>query len=258
MDVSIIIPAYNEGDRLPRLLHDLRRQRGVDPEVIVADANSTDNTRAAAGSCGATVVDGGLPAAGRNAGAARARGGVLVFLDADVRVPRTFLQHALTEMQEKNAVVATCVAKPMSRLVADRLIHTVANLFIRINQDRDPHAPGYCILVRREVFDAVGGFNEEIRVAEDHDFVSRASRHGRFRLLDSTTAGKALRKLERGLIRAEQETRRMEDQLWSPSASAELRDRAHAFFDEIGEKLRAAGRAVLRPGPDGAGDADKK
>jgi glycosyltransferase involved in cell wall biosynthesis len=311
MGASVIIPAYNEEDRLPRLLDDLSRQRGARPQVILADAHSTDATRELAVARGATVVDGGMPAAGRNAGAAHATGEILVFLDADVRVPRTFLRNALREMADKDAVVATCVAKPMSRLTADRLIHTVANLFIRINQDRDPHAPGYCILARRDVFNAVGGFNEEIQVAEDHDFVSRASTHGRFRLLDSThvkvdvrrfekegrigytakalkitlyralygeitdpdafeyefgnydaedstTADRALRRLERGLIRAERRTRRLEDQLWRTSEARGMNERAQEFFAEIGEKLRAACRTVLRPESPGTRGSDER
>ena len=197
MDVSVVIPAYNEAERLPRLLDDLTHQRGVRPEIILADAHSTDGTREVATSYGATVVDGGMPAAGRNAGGRVAGGEVVVFLDADVRIPRSFLRNALREMEKKGAVVATCLAKPMSDLTADKVIHTIANLFVRMNQDRDPHAPGYCILVRRDVFHAIGGFDEDIEVAEDHDFVSRASRHGKFRFLDSTHVKVDVRRFEK-------------------------------------------------------------
>jgi glycosyltransferase involved in cell wall biosynthesis len=197
MHVSVIIPAYNEADVLPLLLSDLEHQRSVEAEVIVADAASTDDTRQIAEVRGATVVEGGLPAAGRNAGARAASGDLLVFLDADVRLPRRFLARAAREMREKDAVVATCVARPMSHLTADRLIHRFANLFIRMNQDSNPHAPGYCILVRRDVFEEIGGFDEAIRIAEDHDFVSRASAHGKFRLLESTYVKVNVRRFEK-------------------------------------------------------------
>ena len=55
--VSIIIPARNEAHRLPRLLKSIRRQQQVEVEVIVADDQSTDNTRAIAQEYGTDVVD---------------------------------------------------------------------------------------------------------------------------------------------------------------------------------------------------------
>lgn len=197
MQASVIIPVLNEHDLLPKLLRDLNRQRGVQFEVIVADAGSTDGTREAAEELGATVVEGGLPAAGRNAGAREATGEVLVFLDADVRLQRDFLRRAIHEMHERELTAATCPARPLSKLSVDRVVHDFANLFIRLNQRTDPHAPGYCILVRRSVFEKIGGFDESLKVAEDHDLVSRAAEHGPFRMLDSTHIKVSVRRYEK-------------------------------------------------------------
>lgn len=183
MRASIVIPTLNEESSLPLLLADLTAQRERDFEVIVADAGSTDRTREIAREAGARVVDGGLPGVGRNRGAAVAQGETLVFLDSDVRIPPGFLEDALSEMERRGIDVATAEARPLSDLALDRLIHRLANLFIRINQEIEPHAPGYCILVRRELFLEIGGFNEKVVVAEDHDFVSRAAERGTFRML---------------------------------------------------------------------------
>lgn len=54
--VSIIIPARNEADNLPVLLQSIRKQKGVDAEVIVADDRSTDQTAEVASHFGADVV----------------------------------------------------------------------------------------------------------------------------------------------------------------------------------------------------------
>jgi glycosyltransferase involved in cell wall biosynthesis len=197
MKASVIIPTYNEETNLPLLLDDLKRQKTGDFEVIVADADSKDRTREIARSRGARVVDGGLPAAGRNAGAAVASGDILVFFDSDIRVPPTFLGQALSEMEKRNLVAATAEARPLSDLLMDRLIHRSANLFVRLNQERDPHAPGYCILVRRDVFTKIGGFNEAIKVAEDHDLVRRAAAHGPFRMLHSAWFRVSVRRYEK-------------------------------------------------------------
>ena len=197
MKATVIIPTYNEETNLPPLLEDLANQTFRDFEVIVADASSTDRTRELATEAGAIVVDGGMPAVGRNAGAAQARGDILVFLDSDVRIPASFLANALAEMEERNLAAATAEARPLSDLAMDRIIHRFANLFIRLNQEREPHAPGYCILARRDVVAAIGGFNEEIQVAEDHDFVTRASKHGPFRMLNTAWFYVSVRRYEK-------------------------------------------------------------
>lgn len=197
MKASVIIPTYNEEINLPPLLEDLKAQTFRDFEIVVADAHSTDATREIAEGAGARVVDGGMPAVGRNAGARHAQGEILVFLDSDVRVPDSFLQNAISEMEERGLAAATAEARPLSDLTIDRLIHNFANLFIRLNQERDPHAPGYCILARRDVVEAIGGFNEEIKVAEDHDFVRRASEHGPFRMLETAWFFVSVRRYEK-------------------------------------------------------------
>ena len=74
MILSIIIPTYNEEEYLPVLLESIKKQNFNDYEVIVADANSTDRTREIAKEYGCLIVDGGLPAVGRNNGAKVAKG----------------------------------------------------------------------------------------------------------------------------------------------------------------------------------------
>jgi glycosyltransferase involved in cell wall biosynthesis len=74
MKLSIIIPTKNEEQNLPVLLAALRAQTlfqrlPQEIEIIVADAHSTDATRALAIQAGARVVDGGMPGPGRNRGA---------------------------------------------------------------------------------------------------------------------------------------------------------------------------------------------
>ena len=91
--VSVIIPARNEADDLPLLLMDLRRQTIPVFEIIVADDGSEDATARIAAACGARVITlngkpegwAGKPWACQN-GADAARGELLLFLDADVRL----------------------------------------------------------------------------------------------------------------------------------------------------------------------------
>ena len=95
---SVVIPTFNEEKYLPLLLKDLESQTFKDFEVIVSDANSTDSTRSIAKNYGATVCDGGLPSVGRNNGAKIAKGDILIFLDADVRIKNDFIESVDIEL----------------------------------------------------------------------------------------------------------------------------------------------------------------
>ena len=93
--VSIVIPAYNEENYLPRLLRSIQAQDFPDVEIIVADADSTDRTAAIARSAGARLTRGGVPAVGRNNGARLAKGDYLLFIDADTVIPTYSPRYAL-------------------------------------------------------------------------------------------------------------------------------------------------------------------
>ncbi|MEK7516130.1 MAG: glycosyltransferase [Patescibacteria group bacterium] len=177
--LSVIIPAYNEEEYLPRLLASIRRQRFSDYEVIVADADSTDRTSEIARAWGCRVVPGGVPSTGRNYGALAARGDLFLFLDADVVLEDTrFFSHAVAEMCARQFDVATCFVDPLSSQTIDRFFHGVFNTYISVMENIMPHAPGFCIFAKREAHMAIGGFDQAVVLCEDHDYVKRAAREG--------------------------------------------------------------------------------
>ncbi|MBU0648446.1 glycosyltransferase [Patescibacteria group bacterium] len=203
--VSIIIPTLNEEEYLPNLLGDLKKQKFEDYEVIVADAGSNDRTKQIAKEFGAKVIKGGLPSMGRNAGAKAAMGEFLFFFDADIRLPVDFLQNAFDEIQERFLDLATCDFWPETDLIVDKVLHKVVSTYFKVNQYTDPQAPGFCLLVSKRLFDRVGGFDEEIKLAEDHDFARRASELRPLRFLYSTHVWVSVRRLQKegrlGLVR---------------------------------------------------------
>jgi len=181
--LSIIIPTLNEEKYLPQLLKSIKKQDFKDYEVIVADYNSKDNTRAIAKKFGCKITKGGRPAAGRNNGAKIAGGDNLLFLDGDVILPKNFLRNMLSKFREKNLDVATCFVVPDSKNIIDHFNFFFANIFIWIVQFFNPHAPGFCLLVKKKVHDRVKGFDETIFIAEDHDYVKRICKFGKFKIL---------------------------------------------------------------------------
>jgi glycosyltransferase involved in cell wall biosynthesis len=175
MRLSIVIPTKNEENYLPRLLESIRKQAFSDYEVIVADAGSSDRTREIAQGFGAKVVEGGLPGPGRNRGAEAAQGERLLFLDADVILPSAnFLTDMVQEMDERNVDVATTRWTPDPVSTIDHAIYGFYNTYTLATERLLPHAMGCCILIKRELFERLKGFDEAVLFAEDHDLARRA------------------------------------------------------------------------------------
>src|SRR3990172_6189513 len=84
--ISVVVPAYNEEDYLPKSLQALKNQEFHKAfEVIVVDNNSTDNTHAIASSFNTRIIkekNQGLIFA-KQAGCKHARAGIIAVLDAD-------------------------------------------------------------------------------------------------------------------------------------------------------------------------------
>ncbi|HEX7527450.1 MAG TPA: glycosyltransferase [Gaiellaceae bacterium] len=193
--VTVVIPALNEAAVLPGLLDTLGRQTHRPERVIVADAGSTDRTRELAAAHGAEVVDGGMPGVGRNAGAALATSDLLLFLDADVAMGDGVVAAMLKEFDKRDLVVAAAHIRPIERDARYVFACEVTNFYLDMMQYVAPHAPGCCILVRREVHEAIGGFDETLKLAEDHDYVERAAALGRFRILRRARVRVSMRRL---------------------------------------------------------------
>ena len=181
--LTIIVPTLNEEGYLSFLLKSLKRQSFKDYEVIIADAHSADKTAKIAEDFGCHVVSGGLPPKGKNEGAKAARGEILFFIDADSRVlSDDFLEKILQEFKKKNLDIASFSLHPNESKL-DNLIYTFYNLWVKLSQSFLAHATNV-ILVKKEIHQKIKGFDEEIKLAEDHDYVRRAAKLGKFGFID--------------------------------------------------------------------------
>ena len=182
VDVSVIVPVLDEEAFLPVLLASLERQSVGFRELIVVDAGSRDRTEEVARAGGARWIDGGgLPGFSRNLGAERARGAWLLFLDADVRLPPTALEEIVDEVEARGLDAASCPFIPDAGGPLLRLQHWLASTYFRWSSNLGwSHSIGGFLLVRRELHEAIGGFDLTVRVAEDQDYALRLARAGRY------------------------------------------------------------------------------
>lgn len=199
LTLAIVIPTFNEEDYLPSLLASLKEQTFQPEQLIVADAASTDRTREIARQYGATIVEGGRPGAGRNAGARAAATDLIFFLDADVIFPRPdTLERCIKAFERMRLDLATISVAPYDGNAFDALVFRFYNQYVRATVGVHPHAIGAAMLVRRSLHEAIKGFDETVIFAEDMDYAARAARKGTFGMLPRTCqVTTSMRRMER-------------------------------------------------------------
>lgn len=187
--ISVIVPAHNEEAWLPATLDSIRAaadhvrtQVGVGVEMIVVDNGSTDGTAAAARDRGATVVHEPVRSIGRarNTGARRASDKVLVFVDADVLIPRDLLEVIHETMRDPQCLGGGVDTEHHPRRLVVRLHLRAWRVLAAVL----PLVQGATQFCRRSAFDKVGGYPEEVWMGEDTDF------YGRLRKLARKTGGR--------------------------------------------------------------------
>lgn len=174
--ISAIVPTWNEAAWLPTLLQRLSSLAAV-TEVVVADNCSADGTVeiARAGRC--KVVAGGVPAVGRNTGARYAREELLLFVDADVAVTEEVINAIQDEFALPNRTLVHFRLVPATERRLVRFCYRIVDLYARLcHRLRRPQGSAPLICVRRSAFEAVGGFDEEVHVAEDVMLIRRVGR----------------------------------------------------------------------------------
>jgi GT2 family glycosyltransferase len=201
--ISVIVPVYNNTRDLAECVAALKAAADERTEIIVVDDASTDQTASAARAMGVTVL--GLPTnsgpgAARNYGAARAQGDVVLFVDADVVVAPDAVnrvRRAFDADPELAAVFGSYDASPRAPGVVSQyrnLLHHFTHQ--RGNSEASTFWAG-CGAVRRDVFAAVGGF-DQIRFArpsiEDIELGVRMRRAGYRIRLDKNLQGTHLKR----------------------------------------------------------------
>lgn len=198
--LSVIIATLNEEKYLPILLASINNSALKPQEIIVSDAHSEDKTIEIAKAFGCAVArekpPRSGPAKGRNTGEKLATQKLLLFLDSDVVLPKDFLEIALLEMKEKKLDIATCFITPLSTNPIYKIGCFLTNYYFLLNSIFSPHAGGYCIFTRKEIHEKIHGFDETLILGEDHDYVKRASKFGKFGYIRNAKIQVSIRRFE--------------------------------------------------------------
>jgi len=199
--ISVIVPTLNEEKYIEMSLKALKNQDyNGKYEIIVADGNSKDGTVKIAKNYADKIVSvkkRGI-GAGRNAGAKAAKGDILTFVDADTILLPNTLKEIESAFKKKSLVVLSVVTLPMDYSLKSLLswwfINTVSKNSCKYGKAL---MPGYCLSCRKETFDKIDGFNEELKSGEEIDMSLRMNKHGKAEMLDTTLAFTSTRRLKK-------------------------------------------------------------
>ncbi|WP_417519285.1 TIGR04283 family arsenosugar biosynthesis glycosyltransferase [Marinobacter sp.] len=167
--LSIVVPVWMEASAVEKTLGALQPLRAAGHEVIVVDAGSTDGTaRLAAPLADRMVQSPKGRGAQMNAGASVARGGVLLFLHADTRLPSNAQDYLRAFVSSDKAWGRFDV-----RLSGQGAMFRVIAWFM----NQRSRLTGMCtgdqaLFVRREIFEALRGF-DTLPIMEDIEFSKR-------------------------------------------------------------------------------------
>lgn len=174
-DVSIIIPCRNGMSTIERCLDSVRRAvDGRNAEIILIDSSDDGTDRFVADNYPQVrlthFTTRTLPGTARNQGAALARAPLVAFLDADCTVPPDLIDNVLHSFQrdpEQPAIVG-CVRNGNPGAASWlSFVSEFNGFFGRQRRRRTLTLPAYCAVFQRSVFDAYGGFPENLWPGED-------------------------------------------------------------------------------------------
>lgn len=187
MKISVIIPVRDEEDSIPRLLDSLLAQTRLPDEIVITDGGSVDATPQIIESyirSGAPLrlirAGAALPGRGRNLGAAQAGSDWLAFTDAGIQLENNWLETLAAKVQEDSSID---VVYGSWRPVTDTFFKQCAAIaYVPPPTLRDGRftRPRFIAstLLRRGVWQAVNGFPEDLRSAEDLVFMDRVEGAG--------------------------------------------------------------------------------
>ena len=185
MKISVVIPTYNDAKDIRKCLDSLKKQTlewGKDFEVIVVDGHSTDGTDEIAKEMGAKVVyeDIGSRAGACNVGAGHVSSDIIVFTDADAYFPEDWLEKILKKFDEGYDVVGGDDILGEDASEFEKLLFSFdifrgnpKNEKAMVNRLR-----GVNTAYRKEIFEKVGGFDQELASVEETEMHWRMKRAG--------------------------------------------------------------------------------
>jgi glycosyltransferase involved in cell wall biosynthesis len=182
---SIVIPTLNEENYLPKLLTNLTKQTQKDFEVVIADGCSIDDTQTVTSQFKSKLNVRFYQtklinvSAQRNFGANKTRGQYIVFLDADIGLKSSFIKKLSMFIKKHKGLVIIPYLTSEKGDEEYQPIFDIGNLLVEFSQNMTKKFSfGGSMIFERNFFYHIGGFNQKLYLAEDHELIQRSSQWG--------------------------------------------------------------------------------
>jgi glycosyltransferase involved in cell wall biosynthesis len=197
--VSVIIPTYNRPGMLCEAIESVLSQTYKDYEIVVVDDGSTDNTKEVVKKYGDKLryfyQNNQGPSAARNQGVDRSSGAYLAFLDDDDLWLPNFLETHVRTLDEEGDLAFVCsgayVVNETGKQI-DIWKMRASNSFLDLYHMN--FVLTLTVLLRRQCFDAVSGFDRRFKICQDYDLWLRLAMKYKFRYQDMLLAKYRLHK----------------------------------------------------------------
>ena len=212
---TVVVPTLNEEKRLPHLLNDLEKQTLRDFFVTIVDAKSIDQTHQIAKKFKTKIITSSKKNVSyqRNLGGKDASTEWIIFMDADNRIPKTYLEKIKSHLDKSSTDILSTWMKPNTRSGKDRLMATIMNIFMDMNKNsKKPYILESMVVIKKSCFKTLNGFNPNIPWREGEDLLERAYKKGMiFEFLKNPKYTYSFRRLNKvGAFKMLQEMSQME------------------------------------------------
>lgn len=180
--VSVVVPTHQRREQVRRAAATVLGQTVRDLELIVVDDGSTDGTGEALEGVDSRLryvwQENAGPAAARNVGIARSRASVVAFLDSDNLWEPDHLEVLLAVLSRHPRAVLASTCPEFLTVGRQAPERSRAEDVLPALMSRATVGYLSCVAVRRDALEAVGGFDERLRVLEDTDLWLRMAMIG--------------------------------------------------------------------------------
>jgi len=201
IDVSVIVPSYNEEKYIGACLAAIKRQKFSGTyEVIVGDGHSKDMTQTIARDYGARVVEEnfGNASGGRYAAAKVAHGRIFAFMSSDVEPCQGWLQNIHDAFDDKKVAWAVGSVKPIEGMFVEEIGAGILNFFASVlNRLGLAYVNGDNVAARADAYRKCGGFNPKLTTSEDTDLGMRLMKQGKFAYAGRATVLISMRRVRK-------------------------------------------------------------
>jgi len=196
--VSVIIPSKNEENYIEKTLISIKNQSYKNTEIIIVDS-STDNTIKIAKKFTNKIIkkNVNIPKA-KNLGTKHAKGDILLFVDADTILLPNCIERSLKFILNGSYDAIIPNVKPREKNFRAIILTLIYKWFLKLMDLTYNFSIGGCpVMVTKEFFNRIDGFNERFTCVEDLEFIKKLKIFGKVKIDKKILSIISLRRFEK-------------------------------------------------------------